>query len=182
MKSSIKSKSFKVALGGIIAALSVALMFMTGLIPTLTYAIPAICGFLLTIIVVEISPAFAFAVYFAVSFISIFLVADKEAALFYALFFGYYSIIKGYIERKCNKTVEWIVKLIIFNISVVAASLIATKVFMIPFGEFGALGKMAIPLLLVLGNVVFVIYDIALTRIISVYVYKWRKYIKRLFK
>ena len=176
------SKSFKVALGGVVTALSVALMLLTGIIPTLTYAMPALCGFLLTVLCIEIGKKFSIAVYIAISIISMLFVADKEAAVMYVMFFGYYPIVKGIIEKKCNKTVEWILKMLLFNITIIVASVIAVKVFMIPIDETGTFGKFAIPLLLILGNIVFIIYDIAMTRIITVYIYRWRKYIKRLFK
>lgn len=177
-----KFNSFKVAFGGVISALSIVLMFMTGVIATLTYAIPAICGALLILIVIEISPKFASAVYVAVSILSLLVVADKEAAVMYAMFFGYYPILKGFIEKKLNGIYAWIVKYVVFNVAVVSAYFIVSKVFMITFEDIEFLGKFALPLLLVICNIVFAVYDIALTRLLSTYIYNWRKYIKRVFK
>lgn len=177
-----KFNSFKIALGGIISALSVVLMFLTGVIPTLTYAIPAITGGLLIMIVIEISPKFASLVYIAVSLLSLLMVADKEAAVMYAMFFGYYPIIKSFIEKKLNGISAWIVKYAIFNVSVISSYLIVSKVFMISYDDMNFLGRFTIPLLLLICNIVFAIYDIAMTRIISTYIYNWRKYIKRVFK
>ena len=45
------SKSGKIALGGLLTALGVVLMFLTGLIPIGTYALPAIAGVLLIVAV-----------------------------------------------------------------------------------------------------------------------------------
>ena len=177
-----KFNSFKVALGGVISALSIVLMFMTGVVATLTYAIPAICGALLILIVIEISPKFATSVYIAVSILSLLVVADKEAAVMYAMFFGYYPILKGFIEKKLNGVSEWIVKYVVFNIAVISAYIIVSKVFMISFEDIDFLGKFALPLLIVICNIIFAIYDIALTRLLSSYVYSWKKYIKRVFK
>ena len=177
-----KFNSFKVALGGVISALSIVLMFMTGVIATLTYAIPAIAGALLILIVIEISPKFATSVYIAVSILSLLVVADKEAAVMYAMFFGYYPILKGIIEKKLNGVLEWIVKYVIFNISVISAYFVVSKIFMITFEDVDFLGKFALPILLVVCNIVFALYDIALTRLLSSYIYNWRKYIKRVFK
>ena len=165
-----------------ISALSIVLMFMTGVVATLTYAIPAICGALLILIVIEISPKFATSVYIAVSILSLLVVADKEAAVMYAMFFGYYPILKGFIEKKLNGVSEWIVKYVVFNIAVISAYIIVSKVFMISFEDIDFLGKFALPLLIVICNIIFAIYDIALTRLLSSYVYSWKKYIKRVFK
>lgn len=177
-----KERSFKAAFGGIIAALSVVFMFSTGIIPTLTYAIPAICGALLMAVVIELNAKFASLVYVAVSFLSLLVVADKEAAVMYAAFFGYYPIIKSFIERKTGRTISWIIKYLIFNASMVISYFIVSKIFMITFEDLDVFGKFAMPLLLGLGNIVFAIYDIALTRLVTAYLSSWRKYVKRVFK
>ena len=177
-----KFNSFKVALGGVISALSIVLMFLTGVIATLTYAIPAIAGAFLILIVIEISPKFATSVYVAVSILSLLVVADKEAAVMYAMFFGYYPILKGFIERKLNDIYAWVVKYVVFNIAVISAYFVVSKLFMISFDDIDFLGKFALPLLLLICNIVFALYDIALTRLLSSYIYNWRKYIKRVFK
>ena len=177
-----KFRSFKVAFGGVVAALSVMLMLSTGLIPTLTYAIPAIVGALLMTVVIEISPVFAGAIYVAISILSLLVVADKEAAVMYAAFFGYYPIIKSFIERKTGKIVSWVIKYIIFNISMIASYFVVAKIFMITFDDIEFLGKFALPALLFVGNIVFALYDIALTRLVTAYLIVWRKYVKRVFK
>lgn len=174
--------SFKVAFGGIISAISIVLMFSTGLFSTLTYAIPAIAGALLIMIVIEISPKFAGAVYLAVSVLSLLVVADKEAAVMYTAFFGYYPILKGFIEKKYNGLLSWIIKYIIFNVAVVSAYFVVSKVLGISYDDIEFLGRFALPLLWLICNITFAFYDIALTRILSIYVYNWRKYVKRVFK
>ena len=74
-------QSSKTALGGIVSALSVTLMLMTGVIPFMTYALPLAAGSLLILVVIEINKRWAFVVYAAVSLMSIFVVTDKEAAV-----------------------------------------------------------------------------------------------------
>ena len=177
-----KFRSFKVAFGGIIAALSIVFMFSTGIVPTLTYAIPAICGALLMTVVIEISPVFAGAIYIAVSILSLLVVADKEAAVMYTAFFGYYPIIKSFIEKFTGKVLSWIIKYIIFNIAMVSSYFVSSKMFMVTFEDIEFLGKFALPALLFAGNIVFAIYDVALTRLVTGYLIHWRKYVKRVFK
>lgn len=178
----LKYRSFKAALGGIIAALSVALMFSTGIVPWLTYAVPAVSGALLMMLVIEISPAFALTVYAAVAVLSLLLVADKEAAVMYAAFFGYYPVIKSLLEKKLSKIPLWIVKFLIFNASVIAAYFIVTYALKLPFDDMGMFGKYTVYVLLASANVVFVLYDVALTRLVTLYYMLWRKYVRRLFK
>ena len=177
-----KQRSVKAAFGGVVAAMSIVLMFMTGVIPSLTYAIPAVSGALLMALVVEIGPAFAATVYFSVALLSLFVVADKEAAVMYALFFGYYPIIKGLLEKRLKGFWCWLVKYVIFNIAVITAYFIITKILLISFDDMASFGKWAMPLLLLAGNIVFFIYDIALTRLITAYLLRLRKYVRRIFK
>lgn len=177
-----KFNSFKVAFGGVISALSIVLMFSTGIFSTLTYAVPAVAGALLILIVIEISPKFAGAVYFAVSVLSLLVVADKEAAVMYAMFFGYYPIIKGFIEKHFNNVLSWIIKFAVFNVSVISAYFVVSKVFMISFDDLESFGKWALPIFLILCNIVFALYDIALTRLLSAYLFRWGKYVRRMFK
>ena len=175
-------QSSKTAFGGILTALSVVLMFLTGVIPFLTFALPALAGALLILIVMEIGSKWALCVYAAVSILSLLVVADKEAAMMYAAFFGYYPVIKSFLESKLPRVFEWIVKFLIFNAAMVLAYLVIIFVFGMPLDEMEEFGRYSVPILLGMGNVVFFVYDIALTRVIGAYLHRWRKSFHRLFK
>ncbi len=178
-----KKLSFKVALGGVTAAISIILMIVAGVTTSLVYAIPMIAGAFLMVLVVEFGAGFAGLVYVAVSIISLLILGNKEAAVMYVAFFGYYPIIKSFIEKYLRRKIPcWIIKYLIFNVAMVAAYFIVTKIFMISFDDLEAFGKFALPLLLLAGNVLFFMYDILLTRLVSIYIYKWRKSVKRVFK
>ncbi len=177
-----KKLSFKVALGGIVAALSILLMIFAGVTTTLVYAIPMVVGALLMMLVVEFGAGFAVLVYVAVSIISMLILGNKEAAIMYVAFFGYYPIVKGFLEKYIKKILCWIVKYLIFNVSMVASYFIVSEIFMISFDDVKELGKYALLILLLAGNVLFAFYDVMLTRLVSVYIYKWRKSVKRVFK
>ena len=172
----------KTALGGIVAALSVTLMFLTAVIPTLTYALPAAAGVLLIVMVIDVGKKWAFGVYAAVSILALLLLPDKEAAVMYVFFFGHYPILKAILEEKCRGVLLWVFKFLLFNVSVVAAYLVILYVFQIPFEEMEEYGRFAVWGLLALGNVVFVVYDIALSRLVTVYMLKWRKAFRKLLR
>ncbi len=177
-----KLLSFKVALGGVIAALSLLLMILAGVTSTLVYAIPMITGALLMTLVVEFGQSFAVLIYVAVSIISLLLLGNKEAAIMYFAFFGYYPILKSILEKYTKGFICWILKYMIFNVAMILSYFIVTKIFMISFEDVESFGKYALPLLLLAGNVVFAMYDIVLTRLVSIYLYRWRKNVKRVFK
>lgn len=175
-------QSSKTALGGIVSALSVTLMMLTGVIPFMTYALPLAAGSLLILMVIEINKRWAFVVYAAVSLLSIFVVPDKEAAVFYVAFFGYYPIIKSALEKHLNIVIEWVVKLIIFNASTVAGYFFTIYVLGIPFDETGEFGRYGIMIMLALANAVFIAYDVMLTRFITLYLKKFRRSFHKIFK
>lgn len=175
--------SAKTALGGMISALSLTIMLMTAVIPYLTYALPAASGALLVLMVIEINKKWAFCAFAAISILSFLILPDKEAAMMYVAFFGYYPILKPVLESKIsNNKLCWIVKAIVFNIAVVLAYLVIVNILGIPLEEMEELGKFAIPVLLGMANVMFVLYDICITRLVTLYLLKWQKKFKKLFK
>lgn len=175
-------QSSKCAIGGIVSALSLVLMISVAIVPFLTYALPAMAGALVIFIVIEIDKKWAFGVFSAVGILAFLLVHDKEIAMMYIAFFGYYPIIKAVFEGKLHPVVSWILKVAVFNVTMVAAYLVLIYLLGLQIDEITEYGAIAVPLLLGMGTVAFILYDIALTRIISLYMLKWRKYFKRYFK
>ena len=166
-----------VTLGGVLAALSLVLMLLVNLLPSATdLALPALAGVLLIAAVIEMGRKWSLLIYAAVGLLSLLLLADKTAAVFYILFFGHYPIVKSLIERIRMKPLQWLVKFLVFNVCGVAAYYIADLL----TGVHGsALQKFGLLLIFVLMNVTFLIYDFALSRLAATYVYKIRK---RFFK
>ncbi len=181
------SQSAKTAMGGMITALSVVLMVPTAL-EVFVYALPAFAGMLIMFSIVELDKKWAAGIYAAVSLISLFIVPNKEAAVLYASFFGYYPILKAIFESRLPKWLEYILKFTVFNISMIASYLVLVKVLGMPFdelmgieGEKKFFAKYAVPVMLGMGNVAFIIYDIATTRIITVYLMVWQKKFRKMF-
>lgn len=165
--------SVKVSLGGAVAALSLVLMFMSALIPFGTFAFPTFAGMLLTVIVIEMGFGYAVAVYAVTALLSFLLVPDKEAALIYTVFLGFYPIIKGLIERIKNKVLQYVIKFALFNVCMIGEFFIAVNLLSIPESSYYVFG-LNIPLIfLLLGNIFFVIYDICITRLVTIYLLKW---------
>ena len=174
--------STRVALGGMIAALSVLLMFMTGLFPFATFALPALAGFLMVVMVIECGYRWAAVVYLAVAILSILTAPDREAALIFVAFLGHYPILKGLIEKIRFRPLEWLVKIVSFNVCILFAYFLMIYVLQIPdiMTEMGEFGQYTGVILLGLGNITFIVFDIALTRVISAYISWFRpKFLRR---
>lgn len=171
--------SVKVSLGGVIGALSLVLMLVTSLVPFGTYAFPAFAGMLLICVVIELGDGWAFLVYAVVATMSLLLLADKEAALYYTMFLGFYPIIKGAIEKLRSKFLQLIIKFAVFNACVIVAFYISIYVLSIPGDSFDLFGVYLPWVFLVLGNILFLLYDICISRIVVIYLLKIHKLLSK---
>ena len=171
-------KTYALAFSSVIAALSVALMFVTTFIPIGTYAIPCAAGAMLAAVVIEAGYITATAVYVAVSLLSFLLAGDKEAVLYYVAFLGFYPILKGLIERIKLKVVQYLLKYLVFNVTMIAAFYAGIYILSVPKESFVLFGVYIPWIFLAVGNVVFILYDICLTRVITQYATQWRKKLK----
>ena len=106
-----KNNSRLIAFGGIMAALSLVLMLLTAVIPVMDSGLPAICGFLTTLVVIECGEKFAGVCYGAVAILSLVLVPSKESAILYLILFGWYPIAKRRIEMLRKPVIEWVLKM-----------------------------------------------------------------------
>lgn len=170
-----------------VAALSVVILIPSAM-QVFVYALPAMAGMLTMFAVVEIDKKWAIGSYVATSVIGLLFVANKEAVMYYVAFFGYYPVVKAILESKLPRAIEYILKFLIFNVSIVLSGVILVKLFGMPYaellgieGESGFFAKYALPIMLGMGNMVFILYDIALTRLLTAYIYVWQKKFRKLF-
>lgn len=175
------SVSAKTALGAMVTAISVVILIPSA-VQVFVYALPAMAGMLTMFAVVEIDKKWAVGSYIATSLIGLLFVANKEAVMYYVAFFGYYPVVKAILESKLPRALEYVLKFLIFNISIVISGVLLVKVFGMPYndllgidGESAFFTKYALPIMLVLGNMVFILYDVALTRMLTAYLYVWQK-------
>ena len=183
------NKASKTAVGGLMIALSVVILIPT-VLEFFVYALPAFAGLVTMFCVVELNKKWAFGVFFGAAVISLLLVPNKEAAVLYAAFFGYYPIIKAIFESRLPRGVEYVLKYLFFNVSMVAAYFVLLKVFLIPFETLMGIddsspaffAKYAVWIMLLGGNVMFFFYDLCLTRMVSVYLRFWQKRVRKLFR
>ena len=163
--------SYRVALGGIVSALCLVVMFLAGVMPALYLLLPMIAGVLLMIIAVEVNKGWALLTYLSVSILSVFITFDKEAALIFIMFFGHYPILRMNIQKIKNGLFRRIVKFAVFNVCVLAYFYATVFIFgfdeiLEEFNEFGRYGGY---IMLGISNLVFVLYDVNLSFTYSFY-------------
>ena len=156
----MRSNTRKIALGGILSAVSIVIMCLVGLVPIATYVCPVLCAILQSIVLCFCGRRIAWAWYGVVAILSLLLGPDKEAAAIF-VFLGYYPILKPRIDKLPAK---WLYKAILFNITVLMMYwLLIHLMGMAQLAEeFSALGIAMTVVQLVLGNVVFFLLDAVL--------------------
>ena len=163
---------------GIITALCTLLMFLTGLIPIGTYALPALAGILMIPIVIEMGAAWAWPVYIASSLLSLLLAGDKEAAVLLVVFFGYYPILKSIFER-ARRVLSYLLKFAVFNGSMVLGYFLSIWVLGVPKDSFIVFGVNLPAAFLIAGNIVFILYDYAVSALVATYFQRFHKFVRR---
>jgi len=170
-RSSSREQSKRIAFCGLTAALSVALMLTGGLIPIATYCAPMAAGILLLPVMLEYGKKSAWTAYAAVALITLLMGVDKEASFFY-LFIGYYPLLKWEIERKKNKKLRLLCKLLVFNAAVIIMYLVLG--FLLNMNaliqEFTQMGAALLLLFLAMLNACLLLYDRLLLPMVYLYV------------
>ncbi len=177
----IMNNTKKITFCGVFAALAVALMLCGHFLPTLTYAIPALAGLIMVVPLIECGVSWAFGCYVTSSLI-IFLIGENETKILFVLLFGYYPILKLLIEKLKNIAVEWVLKLLVFNAAAIASYYIMSFIYAISFDDLGDFGRYGAYIFLGLCNIVFVVYDIGVSRIASFYISTMRNKLKKIIK
>lgn len=174
--------SLKIAFCGITAALSAVVMFLTGVVPTATVALPAVAGCFLIPVVAELGRGWGMGVYAVCCVLSFLLAPDREAAFIYILFFGYYPVLLALLGRIRNKALRWAAKLGVFNAAVLAETALAVWVLGIPWENVDLLGRATPAVLLLAANVMFVLYDRVLEGLIALYFQKLHSRVQKALK
>ena len=170
----------KLTFSAMMAALSAAFMLLS-YFPYLTYAIPAAASLFIMAVVIEIDKKWAILSFIA-SAVIVFLTAEIESKLMFLGFLGYYPILKATVERIRKPVLEWIIKILAFNIAVVVIYFAFSGVLNVSARDFGVLGEYGIYIILILGNAVFAVYDIALSRLAMAYMYVMHPKVKKILK
>ena len=170
------SKTFRIAFGGVISALCIVLLLCTGLFPFATVALPAAAGVLMVPVVVELGVKWGYLVYAVVAVVAFFATPELSAMLMFVFFFGYYPIVKSSIERIHKRMLEWAMKFLIANAALILLFLLAQWIFGLDaiLPEVKIFGKLTFLVLWLAANAVFLVYDLALTRLVGAYV-RWFK-------
>ena len=166
-------QSKRIAMCGMMAALSVVLMIIGGALGLGMYVSPLLAGLCLIPIGNSYGKKDQIILWLAVSVLSLILVPNIEESLMYLCLFGCYPILRPQFQ-KLPKVLRFITKLLFFTIVFTALQLLVVLV-LVP----EVMGKGMMVTLILLADVTLMIYDFVLPRIEWMVQKKFGKQIKR---
>ena len=158
-------KSNKTALSGIFTSLCFIFLFIGSIFQTLDLSAAALGSVVIMVAYIELGLGYSLGVYVSASILSLLILPYKSPALVFALFAGFYPILKVYLNKIPSLILSYAVRILCFNALLAVTVVIATKLFMI---EAEYLGFEI--LLFALCNVTFIVYDLAIERLAIYYV------------
>ena len=177
-------KARDIALGGILVALTTIVLYATSILPISTLAILTIASALIPVCIIRSNIQTSIFVYISSSLIAFFLVPINISFLYF-VFFGVYGIIKYFIERIRKEKLEIVLKVVFFNIAFIIGFIIMQNVLGINiiagleilmsrfFDNSGR--SIASIILWIVAQPIFLIYDYAMTMIITFYMERIHK-------
>lgn len=153
-------------------ALGVVMLYFGALLEVLELCVAALAALLLFPLVIEYGRAYPWAVWAATSLLALLLLPYKMPGAVYLLF-GYYPILKAYLERLPRPLCRFLKELVFAagEIGIILASNLVIGAEHMPLWYH--------ILLFVLGSVTLHLFDIALTRMIILYLRKHRARVSR---
>ena len=160
------------------SALGVVALYLGSFIEVLDISTAVLASVLCAVMVIEYGKGAPLSVFLVTALLSLLLLPNKFPALLYVVFFGYYPIIKEKIEKIRSRIAQWTVKLCIFALATVVLFFIMNFFTVDVDIPAGTLMKAGLALLIALT---LVIYDLALTKIITFYIIRLRNRFKKIF-
>lgn len=165
-----KTESQKIALCGMLGALSVVLLLIGSALQIGTYAAPMLAAFLLIPVLEDYGPRYALTLYATVSILAVLLVPETELAFFYVLVMGYYPVLRVKLNALKNTVLRWIIKFAVFNAATVLVYLLLFALLgPAVLDELLADGTAMLAALLAAGNLSFWLCDRALAALTRYY-------------
>lgn len=163
----------RIAVSGVLAALSVVIMYIASVTELLS-----LCGMLVSVfsvmfIYMEYGAGNAFTVYGVISVISLLIQPDKFTAVLFTVYVGYYPLLKAKLEGKFRRTTARILKLLSFNFVLVL--LIALSKYVTAIEAEAPAIEISV---FILANISFIMSDLLADRLKRLYLIKYRPRLK----
>lgn len=165
MRRNKRISTWSIALVGLLSAVSLVFLFLASVIPSGWTGVTAVAGLGVAVAVAASGYLSGILGYVLSGLLALLLLPAKHVAVLYVCFFGLYPVLKSLFEKCRLRVVEYLLKLAFFN-------LVLFGLYRFAFGLLFAAGasdwNQAIPFapaLFLGGNVVFLLYDYAFSKV-----------------
>ena len=163
---SFHTTSRRTAVAGVLAAGSLAVLWLACMVPSGRIGLTGAAGLFPVAAVLAAGRAAGYLCWAASALLGLFLLPDKGVALLYLIFLGLYPVVKNNIEGLRRLPLEWLCKLAGFN-AVLTLFWFGLHSLFLPFLP----ETLQAPwMVYAAGNAAFVIYDVGFSKLISFYV------------
>ena len=155
-----------IAAGGIMTALALAVLYGGAVLPGWALALAALAGLFPAAVFLTGETVMGLISYAAAALLGFLLLPDKGCVFLFSIFFGYYAVIKLTAEKRLRRMEAWAVKLAVFNAALTVTVLLLPALLTVSVirSLSGLLFYLAV---YVLFNVVFIVFDLGYSRLIS---------------
>lgn len=168
-----RKKARGVVFPAIFGALALAVLYLGTALPTGTWGLAAAAGLFPLAVVLSVGVAAGLLCWAGVTVLAFLMLPDKFMALLFGALFGVYPIVKGLIERLRKLPLEYVLKLAFFNaaLTVIYLAMKAALLGSLP-EELGVAWALYLA-----GNVVFLLYDYGVSKLIALYMNRVQRHI-----
>ena len=165
-----RTKTFKIALGGICLALAVIFMLGASFVPGIELTLFLISSVFTAVMIIETGVGGGVLLYVGACILGLILIPNKLALVPYVCCFGYYAVLKYFIEKINSGILQIALKAVYFAAVVCVGmllfkSVIASSIHMPDF---------PLAVLIVGGIIMLLLYDFVLTYIIGFYMNRFK--------
>jgi len=160
----MRKKTRVMTLSALLAALSFVFLYFASVWPTGRFGLVAASSLFAAAAVCDAGALPGIYVYVICSVPGLLFIPDRSAALLYILFFGYYPAVKYLIERVKALLLQWVLKLLVFNLALTILWLLL-KALVFNVGGYAP----GAPVVYAGCNVVFVAFDYGYSKLIRFY-------------
>lgn len=175
----------RMTISAMCTALGVVILYLGSMVEVMDLTTVFVASFLVVFAIIELGSPWYWLLWLCTSLLSVLWLPNKFCAFEYAFFGGLYPILKYYAEKLPKKT-AYILKFVIFN--ALFCLLVGAMIWFFGMEDITlpVIGKLTpswyLSIMLLLGNIVFVLYDILLTKLILLYDLRLHARLERMCK
>lgn len=155
-----------VALTGMLAAVTLVFLYAAAMVPTGWIGVTAVAGLVVAVAVSSAGYLCGALTYLVAGILSFLLVPAKQVAVFFLLLFGLYPLLKIRFEKFKRRLLEYLIKVCFFNV-VFFVMLWLTHGLLFQGDTAQAIRTLLYPVIAAAGSVIFLLYDLAFTKVMA---------------